>query len=94
MAKEVLQRKNSEIIKLKAENGDLWFSNNLLNTDFLNMSKELKDVKSRLGAYYFLFNVMDYLLEEKEDIRMEELICNLQEQLPDNPGWIKEFPCT
>jgi len=53
--------------------------------------EDLNKYKRKLSTYRTIFNIADYLYENSEDIRLEELILNLKEQIRDNPLWIKEF---
>jgi hypothetical protein len=81
----------SKICMLKNENEDIWFSNGLLNDAVLKLSNENKILQTKLNDFMFVLDIMQYLLENKEDIRMEELVLNLIEQLADNPDWVLEF---
>ena len=72
----LLLNKSNEIInELRLENSEL---------DKLN-----KELKKKIGAYNFLIDVENKLISEGHDIRMEELILNLENQLIDNPEWLK-----
>lgn len=65
----------------------------LLQLDFDCTKRELEDTKIELSGYKLVSNVMQFLLEKKEDIRMEELMFNLIEQIHDNMNWVEEFEC-
>ena len=53
--------------------------------------EERDTLKGKADVHYFLIDIETYLLEGGEDIKMEELILNLEEQLPDNEDWFREF---
>jgi len=64
----------------------------VVTMDLLNYSiEEFEDYKEKLLKYYLVFNIADYLYKNSEDIRMEELILNLEEQMLDNQQWVREF---
>ena len=52
---------------------------------------EIDSLKNKVRTHMFVVNIEDFLLGNGHDVRMEELIVCLKEQLVDNPQWMDDF---